>query len=139
MATHGAPGPGPHRDINVVPMLDVLLVLLVIFMVLAQARRAIDFQLPPLDSSRVDRAGPESGSIVLQLLGDGSFAINRSPVSAVALERRLREIYLERPVKLLFLQVAPGRKYQEVIDVTVLARRAGVQVFGFVPPGAAPR
>ena len=50
------------------------------------------------------------------------------------LERRLREIYDPRPVKLMFIKTARNRKYEDVIEAMDIARGAGVQVIGFTPP-----
>ena len=118
-------------DINVTPMIDVLLVLFVVFLLIQQTRRVMPIQLPPVAES--DDATPPSPQIVLQLREDGSYALNGRPVGLDLLGRRLSEVYLERPVKLLFVQSAPQRLYGEVIDAVDVARGAGVQVVGFMP------
>jgi biopolymer transport protein ExbD len=118
-------------DINVTPMIDVLLVLFVVFLLIQQTRRVMPVQLPPLAES--GEAGHPAPQIVLQLREDGSYAINGRPVAFDVLGRRLGEVYLERPVKLLFVQSAPLRRYGEVIDAVDVARGAGVQVVGFMP------
>jgi biopolymer transport protein ExbD len=135
MARSGAFGQAFHGDINVVPMLDILLVLLVIFMVLQETRRAVPLQFPPPVGAP---ATGQPSAVVLALRADGSYAINGTAVSATALEPRLREIYLDRAVKTLFLRVAAGRRYQEVIDATGVARRAGVRVVGVTPGSETP-
>jgi biopolymer transport protein ExbD len=124
-------------DINVTPMIDVLLVLFVVFLLIQQTRRVMPIQLPPTAAS--DDAAPPAPQIVLQLREDGSYAINGSPVALEVLSRRLAEVYLERPVKLLFVQSAPQRLYGEVIDAVDGARAAGVQVVGFMPYASGPR
>jgi biopolymer transport protein ExbD len=118
-------------DINVTPMIDVLLVLLVVFMLVQQVRRILPIHLPRPAAS-VSEA-PGGFQIVLQLREDGEYAINGRPIALALLERRLRELYLDRPVKLLFVQSAPSRSYGEVMDAVDLARGAGVQVVGFAP------
>jgi biopolymer transport protein ExbD len=75
-----------------------------------------------------------SNQIVLQLNEDGSYAINNDPVAEAMLERRLREIYDPRPVKLMFIKTARNRHYVDVIEAMDIARSAGVQVIGFTPP-----
>jgi biopolymer transport protein ExbD len=130
---------GPHDmaslrlrgEINVTPMTDVLLVLLVVFMLIHQTRRVVPVHLPPLVESKSPT--PSAPQIVLQLREDGSYAINGRPVAFDILGRRLRELYFERPVKLLFVESAPRRSYGEVMDAVDLARGAGVQVVGFAP------
>jgi biopolymer transport protein ExbD len=119
-------------DINVTPMIDVLLVLFVVVMLVQQVRRIMPLHLPRLGGTVVSEA-PAPSQIVLQLREDGSYAINDRPIPLELLSRRLSELYLDRPVKLLFVQSAPGRSYGEVMDAVDLARGAGVQVVGFAP------
>jgi biopolymer transport protein ExbD len=121
-------------DINVTPMLDVLLVLLVVFMLVERVRSILPIHLPRLERSAA--ADPVAAHIVLQLREDGSYAINGQPSPFDLLGRRLRELYLDRPVKLLFVQSAPTRAYGDVIDAVDVARGAGVQVVGFAPYSA---
>jgi len=116
---------------NVIPMIDILLVLLIIFMISQPlARMAIDVQVPPAETSKV--SGP-STQIVLEILGDGSYQINGQPVPAGQLDAQIHAVYDNRPTKLLFLKVNPERLYQEAIQAMDVARGAGVQVIGFTP------
>jgi biopolymer transport protein ExbD len=124
-------------DINVTPMIDVLLVLFVVFLLIQQTRRVMPIHLLPVAES--DDAAPSSPQIVLQLREDGSYAINGRPVTFELLGRRLSEVYLERPVKLLFVECAPQRLYGEVMDAVDVARGAGVQSVGFMPYGSGNR
>ncbi len=131
---------GLENDINVVPMIDVLLVLLIIFMAaLPSMRKAVDIQLP-------DPTAPPSketpNQIVLEVLPGGVFSINKELVDLARLGPRLREIYGPRPEKIIFVKGDPSVKYQEVINAIDIARGSGVKVIG-VPPkaleaGAAP-
>lgn len=118
-------------ELDLVPMRDILLVLLVICM-LAQAlpRRALDLRLPPPRDAVTE---PPTTQIVLELRDDGSYAINGTTVEAEFLEPRLRELYLDRPVKLLFVRAAPRRPYHEVTAAADLARGVGVEVIGYLP------
>jgi len=129
-------GGGFTSEPNVIPMIDILLVLLIIFMMqVPLQRKTMDVQLPPVQEANTQQsdAGP-SNQIVLQLNEDGSYAINNDPVPKPLLERRLREIYDPRPVKLMFIKTARNRKYEEVVEAMDIARSAGVQVIGFTPP-----
>jgi biopolymer transport protein ExbD len=127
---------GFKNEPNVVPMIDILLVLLIIFMMqVPLQRRIMNAQVPPeMPPNTQQQKPPVSNNIVLQLNEDGSYAINNDPVAYENLERRLREIFDPRPAKLMFLKTARNRKYQEVIEAMDLARNAGVQVIGFTPP-----
>ena len=126
---------GGHGNIsaepNVIPMIDILLVLLIIFMISQPlARMAIDVQVPPPVSA--PSTGP-STQIVLQIAEDGSYSINGQPVPLEQLDTQIHAIFDTRPVKLLFIKAAGNRVYQEVIDAMDVARGAGIQVIGFTP------
>lgn len=129
-------GGGFTSEPNVVPMIDILLVLLIIFMMqVPLQRQKMDVQLPPVqEMQQQQQQQAASNQIVLQLNEDGSYAINNDPVAKPLLERRLREIYDPRPVKLMFIKTARTRKYDEVVEAMDIARSAGVQVIGFTPP-----
>jgi biopolymer transport protein ExbD len=124
-------------DPNVVPMIDVLLVLLIIFMMqIPLNRMAMDVQVPSEEKVK-KQVAQNSNQIVLELLENGGYAINTKPVAKPALDAELHTIYDQRPAKLMFVKAAPTRKYQDVIEAMDIARGAGVQVIGFVPPAAA--
>jgi biopolymer transport protein TolR len=129
---------GFRNEPNVVPMIDILLVLLIIFMMqVPLQRKKMDVQLPPeLQQQQQQQQQRASDQIVLQLNEDGGYAINNDPVLKENLERRLREIYDPRPTKLMFIKTARNRKFEEVVEAMDIARGAGVQVIGFTPPEA---
>lgn len=128
---------GFKREPNVVPMIDILLVLLIIFMMqVPLQRKVMDLQVPA--EEQVEQAQiAQSDQIVLELRDDGTYAINNQPVARPALDAKLHEIYDNRPAKLMFIKVGPTRKYQEVIEAMDIARGAGVQVIGITPPAEA--
>ena len=137
MAGMAVGGGGFRNEPNVVPMIDILLVLLIIFMMqVPLQRRKMDVQLPPEIQQQQPQQKVISDQIVLQLNEDGSYAINNDPVQKENLERRLREIYDPRPTKLMFIKTARNRKFEEVVEAMDAARGAGVQVIGFTPPEA---
>ena len=124
---------GFRSEPNVVPMIDVLLVLLIIFiMAVPMMRKAIDLQLP--DPKPPDHPQPPSkDQIVLQILPGGVLKINQEDVTQENLYARLREIYDPRPDKIIFVKGDPAVKYQDVIAAMDVARGAGVKVLG-IPP-----
>ncbi|MEK7401633.1 MAG: biopolymer transporter ExbD [Gemmatimonadota bacterium] len=125
---------GLENDINVVPMIDVLLVLLIIFMAaLPSMRKAIDIQLP--DPTQTPPANQVSNQIVLEVLPGGVYSINTEKVDRARLSLRLQEIYGPRPEKIIFVKGHPDVKYQDVIEAMDVSRGAGVKVIG-VPPKA---
>jgi len=129
----GGSGGGLSSDINVTPMIDVLLVLLIIFMItLPLSRRDFEAQVPPEQTTKTK--SPPSSQIVLELMTDGTYQINRQPYTHDQLLSALHQIFDPRPVKLLFVKAAPNRKYGELIDAMDIARGAGVQVLGLTPP-----
>jgi len=124
---------GLENDINVTPMIDVLLVLLIIFMAaLPSMRKAIDIQLPDPNPT-VQPANPQSNQIVLEVLPGGVYSINTEKVDKARLGPRLKEIYDPRPEKIIFIKGDPAVKYQDVIEAMDIARGSGVKVIG-VPP-----
>lgn len=127
---------GDHGELtnepNLVPMIDVLLVLLVIFMLMVpMSRRIIELQLPSPEPALTPQT--DNTQIVMEVLPGGQFKINTEPVSLEGLDRRLHEIYDLRPDKVLFVKGDPKAKYQEVITGMDVARGAGVKVIG-IPP-----
>jgi biopolymer transport protein ExbD len=134
----GGSGTGLSADINVTPMIDVLLVLLIIFMItLPLSRRAFDVQVPAEQRQQPRRQQQASDQIVLELRADGSYAINTQPVAFETLDAKFHELYDQRPAKLLFIKAAPNRKYGDIVRAMDIARGAGVQVIGFTPPDQA--
>jgi biopolymer transport protein ExbD len=124
---------GVQNEPNVVPMIDILLVLLIIFMMqVPLQRKAMDTQVPPVETREQSEEGA-GDQIVLEMLPDGSLAINSEPVSRAGLDAALHGIYDNRPAKLMFIKAARNRQYQDLIGVMDIARGAGVQVIGLTP------
>jgi biopolymer transport protein TolR len=134
--THGG-NTGLSNDINVTPMIDVLLVLLIIFiMAVPMMRKAIDLQLPdPTPQPTQTQQQPDQ--IVLQVLPGGAYKINSEAVAKEKLAPRLKEIFEPRPDKIIFVKGDPTVKYQDVIFGMDQARGAGVKVIGIPPKDAA--
>jgi biopolymer transport protein ExbD len=127
---------GGHGEIssepNVIPMIDIMLVLLIIFMISQPLTRMVmSVQVPPQETAAV--AAPTTAQIVLELTADGEYAINAQPVPKEQLAEQIHVIYDPRPSKLMFLKSAPDRIYGDVIEAMDIARGAGVQVIGFTP------
>ena len=130
MATGG--GGGVSSEINVTPMIDVLLVLLIIFMVvIAMGRTGVPIQIPPTETAT--RENQQSTQIVLELRDDGSYWINGTSVAKPDLGAKIKEIFDPRPVKLMFVKPGMERIYADVIAAIDVARGAGVEVVGVTP------
>ena len=138
MAMSSGGGGGLTNDINVTPMIDVLLVLLIIFMlVVPMSRKAIDLQLPdPSDQQQSANPPPQ---IVLEVLPGEKYLLNKEPLTKATMLKRLKEIYDPRPEKIIFVKGDPKAKYSEVIFAMDIARGAGVKVIGVSPKDAPPQ
>jgi biopolymer transport protein ExbD len=121
---------GNIANINMTPMIDVLLVLLAIFMI-AQPMllKTIDVQIPREKRSEATTSAPP---VVLEIDADGSYSINKQPIAAGNLEPTLRQVYMNRPDKVLFIKADGDVIYAEVVVAMDAARGAGVSVLGAV-------
>lgn len=124
---------GFNAEPNVVPMIDILLVLLIIFMIMQpRMRKAIDLQLPD-PAPAIVTANQQSNQIVLEVGPGDQLAVNKEPVAWERLGPRLKEIYDPRPDKIMFVKGDPQVTYEKVINAMDIARGSGVKVIG-VPP-----
>ena len=127
-------GTGLSSEPNVIPMIDILLVLLIIFMMsITQNRKAMDIQIPKEQEVQQEQQ-QASDQIVLELKADGTYAINATPVTLPQLDRAVHTLYDQRPAKIMFLKTARNRRWRDVITAMDIVRGAGVQVIGFTPP-----
>ena len=142
MAGMGAGSRGLTNEPKVVPMIDILLVLLIIFMlVIPMSRKALDLQMPyPTETTQSENPPPQ---IVLEVMPGERYLVNKEPLTKQTLGTRLKEIYDGRPEKIIFVKGDPKVKYSEVIYAMDVSRGAGVKVIGMSPkesaPGAAPQ
>ena len=129
----GGSGAGLTNDINVTPMIDVLLVLLITFMAaIPSMRKSIDLQLPdPTPQQSV--APSQSNQIVMEVGPNNYYALNKEVVPKENLAARLKSIYDGRPEKIIFVKGDSTLKYEDVIWAMDIARGAGVKVIG-IPP-----
>ncbi len=128
----GKTGRSEVSDINITPMIDVLLVLLVIFMIAQQVlMKSIDIQLPK--DQQNPPAQQDQDNIILEI-DPGGYKVNTKPVTREQLGPFLTQIYTGRPKKVIFVKADGRVKYQTVIEAMDLARGAGVKVIGQVLP-----
>jgi len=119
---------------NVVPMIDIMLVLLIIFMIMQPLmRKAIDLQLPDPNPNPIAQQ-TQSDQIVMEVMPGGRFAVNKQEIAKDDLSAYLKSVYDPRPEKLMFIKGDPKVTYADVIWAMDVARGSGVRIIGVPPP-----
>ena len=129
----GGSSRGIFVEMNVVPLIDVLLVLLVIFMIIPHKQSGLAVALPqPAPEVQVD---PQPEAIVVQVLADGSLRINQEAVQWGRLRGRLEQIFGSRASRTAFVRGDGALEFQVIAKVIDVMRAAGVSSVGLITPG----
>jgi biopolymer transport protein TolR len=123
-------------SINMTPMIDVLLVLLIIFMVMQQQlQRGLSVQVPPPQPGSIPQP-PGDDALVLEVGPGGVYRLNQQPVAAGTLQRSLAQVFAGRNRRVLFVKADERAAYGEVVAAVEGSRAAGATVVGLVPRAA---
>src|SRR5262245_54929761 len=117
-------------DINVTPLVDVVLVLLVIFMVVTPLiKQEVPIELPQAENSKQTQ---DLSQLILTVLADGSLLLNRETIAREELTSRLTALYAIRSDKTIFLEADRSLVYDRVVQVMDECRAAGVTTIGII-------
>ncbi|MBP7870363.1 MAG: biopolymer transporter ExbD [Candidatus Saccharicenans sp.] len=116
-------------EINVTPLVDVMLVLLIIFMVTAPMMQSgIGINLPQAETE----SAPAEEGLTLTITADGYIHLGESVINVNLLERRLQEYFFNKTKKIVYLRADRNLSYGQLIQVLDIIKKAGIEVVGLV-------
>ena len=133
MAVGGAGG--PKADINMTPMIDVLLVLIIIFMVITPLTpKGLEAIVPQPAPPNQQQTEADQRTIVVDIARDKSMKINQEPTDEIKLGPRLEEIFKTRAERVIFVKGDNDLEFQVVARVIDIAKGVGIDKVGLMTP-----
>ena len=124
---------GIVSEMNVVPLIDILLVLLVIFMIIPVHSKGLD-ALIPQQSTQPPEQTPNEYLVVVQVFADGTLRINQEPVAWEALDARLQEVFKQRASRIAFIRGDGPVEFGVVAKVIDVMHTSGIASVGLLTP-----
>ncbi|MGB9455281.1 MAG: biopolymer transporter ExbD [Bryobacteraceae bacterium] len=125
---------GPKSDINMTPMIDVLLVLIIIFMVITPLTpKGLEALIPQPPPPGVHQEASDIRTVVISINADHSMLINQDPIEESALQNRLVDIFKTRAERVVFVKGDPNLEFSWVAKVIDIAHGAQIDKVGLMP------
>ncbi len=131
----GGSGGGPKADINMTPLIDVLLVLLIIFMVITPLTpKGLESLVPQPPPPNQPPTQANDRTVVIIINKDRSMALNTEPITEQTLGPRLEEVFKTRAERVVFVKGDPDLEFQNVARAIDIAKGAGMDKVGLMTP-----
>jgi biopolymer transport protein ExbD len=129
----GGPEGGPKSDINMTPMIDVLLVLIIIFMVITPLTpKGLEALVPQPPPPGTPPSQSDQRTVVIVIDAQHNYMINQEPTTEDAMGKRLEEIFKTRAERVVFVKGDPGLDFMYVAKAIDIAHGAGIDKVGLM-------